>query len=401
VTLDEIDDEVNEIPDIRGTADDNGTVVMVEWQLYDEDAEEYWDGSDWVETTEWLDAEAEDGTFDEDEEEWEADDADLPESGDMTDGATYTVSARGEDDDGKTGESDTDEFIWDESDPNTTIDEIEDDVVELDEITGTATDPAPTLSTVMISIEDMDNDKFWDGDDWDDDETWVEAEAEDGEFDEEDEDWVYDDVPTWEDGDYEIQAKAVDKAGNEDPSPAEESFTFELALELESISWTDSDNSDTINKGDKLRFNWSKPVDTDTLDSISEINDRLDSSAEGDEDYGTDFTFSWNDDEDQLMITLGSGETLKGGETVNPKSTVKDQDGNADQTSPSPSIPEATGEEEWEFAGLKWWHWAIIGAAVLIIILLIIWLATRSKGPKEYEEEEEGYEGLEEGEEEF
>ena len=402
VTLDDIDDEVNEIPDVRGNATDNGTVAMVYWQLYDEDAEEYWDGSDWVETTEWLEAEADDGTFDEDEEEWEADSADLPETADMTDGATYTVSARGEDDDGKTGESDTDEFIWDESEPNTTIDDIDDEVSDLDEITGTATDPAPTLKTVMIAIEDKDNDKFWDGDDWDSDETWVEAEAEDGDFDEEDEDWVYDDVPDWDDGDYEIQAKAIDLAGNEDPSPAEESFTFELGLELESISWTDSDDNDCINEGDKLRFNWSKEVDTTTLDSVSEINDRLDSSATGSEDYGTDLSYSWNDDDDQLTVTLGAGEKIEGGETVNPKSTVKDADGNPDVTSPSQSIPEAPNcSEEWEFAGLKWWHWAIIGAAVLVIILLLVWLATRSKGPKEFEEEEEGYEGFEEGEEEF
>jgi len=402
VTLDDIDEEVNEIPDVRGNATDNGTVAMVYWQLYDEDAEEYWDGSDWVETTEWLEAEADDGTFDEDEEEWEADSADLPETADMTDGATYTVSARGEDNDGKTGESDTDEFIWDESEPNTTIDDIDDEVSDLDEITGTATDPAPTLKTVMIAIEDKDNDKFWDGDDWDSDETWVEAEAEDGDFDEEDEDWVYDDVPDWDDGDYEIQAKAIDLAGNEDPSPAEESFTFELGLELESISWTDSDDNDCINEGDKLRFNWSKEVDTTTLDSVSEINDRLDSSATGSEDYGTDLSYSWNDDDDQLTVTLGAGEKIEGGETVNPKSTVKDADGNPDVTSPSQSIPEAPNcSEEWEFAGLKWWHWAIIGAAVLVIILLLVWLATRSKGPKEFEEEEEGYEGFEEGEEEF
>ena len=69
MTLDGIDEEVNEIPDIRGNATDGGTVVMVEWQLYDEDAEDYWDGSDWVDTTKWLEAEADDGAFDEDDEE--------------------------------------------------------------------------------------------------------------------------------------------------------------------------------------------------------------------------------------------------------------------------------------------------------------------------------------------
>jgi hypothetical protein len=81
-------------------------------------------------------------------------------------------------------------------------------------------------------------------------------------------------------------------------------------------------------------------MDTTTLDSVAEINSGLNSTATGTADYGTTFTFVWNTAKTQLTVTLGTGETIAGSETVNPAATVTDVAGNADATAaPGPAIP--------------------------------------------------------------
>ena len=403
-TIDDIDAEVNTVPDITGTTTDDGTIEEVQVTIQRDSDDDYWDGDSWEEDEEWLDAEAEDGTFNEDEEDWEVASADMPDYGDMGDDETYEVevTAKSLDDESNWSDETTETFIWDTEDPKTGIDAIDDTVDELDEITGTAEDDEPSVAGVKVRIKDTDTDKYWDGNSWESSSTWVDADADDGTFNESEEDWEYTSVPDWEDAvEYELEAKAVDKAGNEDATPAEESFTFEQKFVLEDVDWIDTDNSDTVNEGDKLVFEFSKPVDTDTLDSCSEVNDKLNTSAEGTKDYGTDCTVSWSSDGTKLTVTLGEGETLTGTETVNPRSTVKDEDGNSDVTpGTGPEIaPDAEEAEEWEFAGLAWWVWLIIGAAVLILIILLIYLMTRPKGPAAEEEQEFGE--FEEGEEEF
>ena len=400
-TIDDIEAEVNTVPDITGGATDDGTIEEVKVTIQRDSDDYYWDGDSWEEDEEWLDADADDGTFNSDDEDWEVDSADMPDFADMGDDETYDVevTAKALDDDANWSDETTKIFIWDTEDPKTGIDAIDDNVDELDEITGTSSDTAPTVDAVKLKIRDTDASKYWDGNSWESSSIWVDATNTGTSFST----WKYTSVPDWEDAvEYEIEAKAVDKAGNEDATPAEESFTFEAAFVLEDIDWVDSDNSDTVNEGDKLVFEFSKPVDTDTLDSCSEVNEKLNTSAEGTKDYGTDCTISWSSDGTRLTVTLGEGETLTGTETVNPKSAVEDEDGNPDVTpgtgpEVAPNAEEAG--EEWEFAGLAWWVWLIIGVAVIILIVLLIYLATRPKGPPGEEEGEFGE--YEEGEEEF
>jgi len=160
---------------------------------------------------------------------------------------------------------------------------------------------------------------------------------------------------------------------------------------LNSITWTDVDDSGTINEGDTLRFNFSEAMKTSTIDSVSEINSRLDSTASGTSDYGTTFTYTWTTTS-QLTVTLGSDEAIEGGETVNPVVTVTDEAGNADATTGTgPAI-----EEPEEGFALEWWHILLIALGALIIIAAIVLLVVLPKrggpeGPEEelYEEEEE------------
>ena len=402
--IDDIAAEVKSAPNITGGANDTsaGTIDAVSVTIQRDSDDKYWDGDSWETTEEWLDADADDGSFNSNDEDWEVASGDKPSTSDYGDDKTYEVevTAKALDDESNWSDESTELFVWDTKDPTTSIDAIDDTVDELDEITGTAADTAPTVDKVKVKIRDTDASQYWDGNSWEGVTTWVEATNSGTNFST----WEYDSVPEWEDAiEYEIEAKAVDKAGNEDATPAEESFTFEEEFALDDVDWIDTDDSDTLNEGDKLVFEFTRPVDTTTLDSCSEVNDKLNTAAEGTSDYGTGCTVSWSSDDTKLTVTLGAGETLTGSEKVNPKSTVEDEDGNSDATpGTGPEIAPAAeeAEEAWEFAGLTWWIWLIIGVAVLILIVLLIYMVTRPKGPSEEEEEGEFGE-FEEGEEEF
>jgi hypothetical protein len=140
-------------------------------------------------------------------------------------------------------------------------------------------------------------------------------------------------------------ATVTDVAGNPDgttaPGPAIPTPETTPPT-LVSITWTDVDDSDTINADDTLRFNFSEAMDTTTI-TATNIETTLPTSP--DHSYGTLVTadLSWNAAKTQLTVTLGSGETIVGGETVNPSATVKDVAGNADDTTaPGPAIPGGT-----------------------------------------------------------
>lgn len=405
-TVDDINAELKSAPNITGGATDTsaGTIEAVNVTIQRDSDDKYWDGDSWETTEEWLSADADDGTFNSNDEDWKVASADKPSTSDYGDDKTYEVeiTAKALDDDSNWSDEATETFVWDTKDPTTSIDAIDDTIDELDEITGTAADTAPTVDKVKVKIRDTDASQYWDGNSWEGSTTWVDATNDGTNFSA----WKYTSVPDWEDAvEYEIEAKAVDKAGNEDATPAEESFTFEVEFKLLSILWTsvdDVNDSLCIDQDDTLRFTFSRPVDTDTLDSCTEINGRLNTAAEGTSDYGTDCTALWSSDGTKLTVTLGSGEKIDGGETVTPKTTIKDEDDNSIETD-SQDIPEAPDcKGGCELLGLACWIWGIIGAGVIILIILLIYLLTRPKGPAmegeegEFGEYEEG-----EGEEEF
>ena len=104
--------------------------------------------------------------------------------------------------------------------------------------------------------------------------------------------------------------------------------------------------------------------------------------------YGTTgLDLSWNSIKTQLTVTLGAGETIVGGETVNPAASVTDEDGNADQTS---GTGPAIGEAAVEGGALKWWHILLIALSGLIVIGGLIVLFVLPRRPPSFPEE--GYE---------
>jgi len=225
----------------------------------------------------------------------------------------------------------------------TTINAIPDYVKSLTSIAGTATAGAGVAGvdviiqrTIGITIE------YWNGTTWQNASIYIAATASDGVWGGTSEGWKITPLPSWTDGAvYTITARAVDNGGNPDPTPATESFTYDVTgPTLTGITWTDVDSSGAINSGDRLIFTFSEAMDDTALDSVSEINSRLDSTSWWTADYGTTFAFSWNMAKTQLTVTLGTGEGISGGETVDPASTVTDRAGNADNTAaPGPAIP--------------------------------------------------------------
>jgi len=156
---------------------------------------------------------------------------------------------------------------------------------------------------------------------------------------------------------------------------------------LRSITWVDNDSDGTINVGDDLVFNFSESMLTSTLDTATELNDYLDSTASGTADYGTTPTISWNSAGTVLTVTLGTGEAISGGETVNPEATVTDEAGNADATiAPGPEIPTPPAP----VGALKWWHILLIALSGLIVVGGLIVLFVLPRRPPALPEE--GYE---------
>ncbi len=103
---------------------------------------------------------------------------------------------------------------------------------------------------------------------------------------------------------------------------------------LLSVSWTDSNSNDVIDEDDKLIFAFSESMDKSTITS-STVDARLTLSSGG--SFGSDV--AWNEAGTVCTVTLGSSETIDGGETVTPTSYVKDLAGNGCDTSISRAIP--------------------------------------------------------------
>ena len=160
------------------------------------------------------------------------------------------------------------------------------------------------------------------------------------------------------------------------------------------IDWTDVDASGTINEGDTLCFKFSEAMDTGTI-TTTNIEDRLPTVP--DHSYGTLTAddLSWSYSDKWFWVTLGSGETIVGGETVNPAVTVTDAAGNPDATTgtgPAIEVPEEEEGFAWE-----WWYTLLIALVGLIIIAAVVLLVVLPKrGAAEEFAEEELYEEEEE-----
>jgi hypothetical protein len=148
------------------------------------------------------------------------------DTGDENQLNNYYVRAK--DNAGNWGSTDNDTITIDTSPPNTTIMDYLNGSSGPNMIWGNATDSSPgLLDGVKLYIKNTTSgDKYWNGTAWSS-LTWLEASANDSSFDETFENWYYNSSNvTWDYNNYEIAAKAYDKAGNEDPTPAVNTFTI-------------------------------------------------------------------------------------------------------------------------------------------------------------------------------
>ena len=122
---------------------------------------------------------------------------------------------------------------------------------------------------------------------------------------------------------------------------------------LDSITWTDVDNSTNISATDTLTFTFSEAMTTSTIDNAGGANDVDTVLAPSSGNYGTSGAsgISWTNST-TLVVTLGTGCTVASGATVEPTSAVKDAAGNSDNTTaPGPSISDNVGPS---LNSIKW-----------------------------------------------
>jgi len=232
-TIDSIPDFVNYAPSISGAAIDTagGTIAGVEMRIQHDTS--YWDGNQWQSGEQWIDAQPVDGAWGEASEYWKVAGADLPDAADLEDGDTYTVRARAIDDEHNVDPSPAVKVLaYDITDPDTTIGEIDDHVTDLISIAGGSTDASPGyVARVEVRIQRSGDNYYWTGTSWTTSAVWIIAQPADDYWNGASEDWEVTapyKLPAWQNGvTYYIEARAVDAAGNEDASPAAESFTFE------------------------------------------------------------------------------------------------------------------------------------------------------------------------------
>lgn len=110
--LEEIADEVSAMPAIRGNATDDGTIEEVQVLMQDRSADEYWNGDEWQDDEIWLNPDAEDGAFDEGEEDWEVASEEAPATSDLQNGSTYKIKAKSKDNDGKMSSTVAETFVY-------------------------------------------------------------------------------------------------------------------------------------------------------------------------------------------------------------------------------------------------------------------------------------------------
>jgi hypothetical protein len=107
--------------------------------------------------------------------------------------------------------------------PETTIEAPEDDSAHrtVPLFRGGAEDYGLGLQAVEVLIENDDWDQYWDGDHWQSERTWLQAEGTTA--------WSYA-LPALVDGKYELRARARATGGTLDPSPAEADFTLDTVV---------------------------------------------------------------------------------------------------------------------------------------------------------------------------
>ena len=109
---------------------------------------------------------------------------------------------------------------------------------------------------------------------------------------------------------------------------------------LSSSTWTDVDNSTTLNAGDTILFVFGERIATSTISGTGTSMDTSLAPSAG--SYGSGHSLAWNTAETELTVTLAGTPTVVASATVNPANAVTDFFGNADDTIAAPSIVQVT-----------------------------------------------------------
>ena len=210
---------------ITGTASDaNSGLTLVETSIQRSTDSFYWTGSDWSDTEQWISMT---GTST-----WN-----YPiSSTNLTGGATYTVRSRGTDGVGNVESSyGSDSFIYDISEPNTAL-TIANDYYNPagwntnQPIQGTAADDYSGITKVEVLIKRTGDSKYWSGNAWATDSTWLTATGTSS--------WQYTisadsliDNKT-----YTVRSRATDGSANLETSYSNDSFVFDSTLPVSVVS---------------------------------------------------------------------------------------------------------------------------------------------------------------------
>jgi hypothetical protein len=152
VTIASIAHHVNTIVSISGTASDVVELGKVQVQIKKGLNSTYWNGSSWQASEVWVDAI---GTTS-----WSYTMPTLEDE-------NYTVKSRAIDSAGNISAEATDSYIYDSTEPTASIDDINEYIYELTQISGTASDSMPgQLDKVQVQILNNTASTFWDGNNW-------------------------------------------------------------------------------------------------------------------------------------------------------------------------------------------------------------------------------------------
>jgi|GEM_PF-2343560 len=202
-----IPDFVRTVPWLGGSANDPapGQLDRVEIQMRNVSQDMYWNGTSWTPTSTWITAS---GTAS-----WSYA---LPPLGN---GTTYRVRAMAIDSAGNESAVISESFTFDTTAPTIAMSDIPDPVDSLPAVSGTAADAAPgQLDTVEIHIWNVTENTYWDEAGWAAVPTWVNASGTTS--------WSRALPPLASGSTYEVQARAIDSAGNESPVVSD-TFTFD------------------------------------------------------------------------------------------------------------------------------------------------------------------------------
>jgi hypothetical protein len=109
---------------------------------------------------------------------------------------------------------------------------------------------------------------------------------------------------------------------------------------LSSATWTDVDNSTTLNTADTILFVFGERIATSTISGTGTALDADLVPSAG--SYGSGHTLAWNSAETELTVTLAGTPTVVASATVNPAAAITDFLGNVDATIAAPAIVQVT-----------------------------------------------------------